>query len=73
MHLKVFLKLKRILKPSLLGKKNKKTQKIQKKQKKKKKPQGWVLKKNPGFFQPCLQVLFGLHPSAVYVCSCMLM
>jgi hypothetical protein len=44
MHLKVFLKLKKTLKPSLLGKKTLKiTQKTQKK------PQGW-------FFQPCLQL-----------------
>ncbi len=41
MHLKVFVKLKKALKPSRLGKKTQKN------------PLGWVLKKNPGFFQPC--------------------
>jgi hypothetical protein len=47
MHLKVFLKLKKTLKPSLLGKK---TQKKQKTQKSPKKPTGLVFFKNPGFF-----------------------
>jgi hypothetical protein len=58
MHLKVFLKLKKTLKPSLLGKKPQKPQKTQKnkktkkKQKKNKKTHWAGLKKNPGFFQP---------------------
>jgi hypothetical protein len=47
MHLKVFLKLKKTLKPSLLGKT---TQKNPKNQKKTKKPTG------PGFFQTLLRV-----------------
>ena len=57
MHLKVFLKLKKPYKLSLLGKniiKNPKTQKKTKKQNKPKKPTGLVFFKNPGFFQPCL-------------------
>jgi hypothetical protein len=51
MHLKVFLKLEKTLKSSLLGKKTKNN------------PLGWVFfRKNPGFFQPCLefQVSHGL-------------
>jgi hypothetical protein len=55
MHLRVFVKLKKTLKPSRLGKKTqkkpKKTQKTQKKPKKPKKTHwaGFFLKK-PGFF-----------------------
>jgi hypothetical protein len=59
MHLKVFLKLKKILKPSLQGKKTQKTQKTQKNPKNPKKPKKpkkthWAgfFKKKPGFFQP---------------------
>ncbi len=61
MHLKVFVKLKKTLKPYRLGKKTQKTQKNPKKPKKpKKNPKkpkkthwaGFFLK-NPGFFQPC--------------------
>jgi hypothetical protein len=57
MHLKVFLKLKETLKPSLLGKKTQKTRKNPKKHKKHKKtqknPLGWFFFKktrvsNPG-------------------------
>jgi hypothetical protein len=50
MHLEVFLKLKKTLKPSLLGKKSKETQKNPKKPQKK----HWAgfFLKNPGFFQP---------------------
>jgi hypothetical protein len=58
MHLKVFLKLKKTLKPSLLGnktqknaKKRKKNAKKPKKRKKKTTGLGFFLK-NPGFFQP---------------------
>jgi hypothetical protein len=51
MHLKVFLKLKKALKPSLLGKKPQKTQKTQKN--KKTHWAGFFLYKNPGFFHPC--------------------
>jgi hypothetical protein len=47
MHLKVFLKLKKTLKPSLLGKKTQKNTK--KTHKKTKKPTGLVF-----FVQPCL-------------------
>jgi hypothetical protein len=56
MHLKVFLKLKKNLIPSLLGKKTKKKpknpkkHKNQKTQKKTKKPLGWFFFKKPGFF-----------------------
>ncbi len=56
MQLKVFLKLKKTLKPSLLDKKNPKNPK-KKKSKKPKKPKNthWaVFFLNPGFFQPCL-------------------
>jgi hypothetical protein len=51
MHLKVFLKLKKTLKPSLLGKKTQKNPKNPKKTKK----THWAgfFFKNPGFFQPC--------------------
>jgi hypothetical protein len=53
MHLKVFLKLKKTLKPSLLGKK-----KTKKKPQKTKKPTGLVFfEKKPGFFQPWLYLL----------------
>ena len=54
MHLKVFLKLKKTLKPSLLGKKTQKTPKNPKKtQKTQKNPLGWFFFfLNPGFFQP---------------------
>jgi hypothetical protein len=47
----------------------KKTKKNQKKQKNPKKPLGWVFKKkNPGFFQPCLQLCDGeLGPRVVHV------
>ena len=50
MHLKVFVKLKKTLKPSRLGKKTQKTQKNPKKPKK----THWAgfFLKNPGFFQP---------------------
>ncbi len=51
MHLKVFLKLKKTLKPSLLGKKHKKHKKNKKKQKN---PTGLFFFFNPSFFQPCL-------------------
>ncbi len=55
MYLKVFLKLKKPYKLSLLGKYIKKQKKTKKPQKNPKKPTGlgFVLK-NPGFFQPCL-------------------
>ncbi len=53
MHLEVFLKLKKPLKPSILGKKIQKTPKKPKTQKTQKKPLGWGLKKT-GFFQPWL-------------------
>jgi hypothetical protein len=53
MHLKVFLKLKKPNKLSLLGKNIKKNQKPKKNQKTPKNPQGWF-KKNPGFFQSCI-------------------
>jgi hypothetical protein len=46
MNLEEFLKLKKTLKPSLLGKKNQKN------------PLGWFFFKNPGFFQPCLEEKF---------------
>jgi hypothetical protein len=49
MHLKIFWKLNKTLKPSLLGKK---PQKKPKKPKKTKKPTGLGLKKKPGFFPP---------------------
>jgi hypothetical protein len=57
MHLKVFLKLKKTLKPSLLGKKTqknpKKPKKPEKTQKKTKNPLGWVfLKKTRVFSNP---------------------
>jgi hypothetical protein len=63
MHLKVFVKLKKTLKTLSSGQKNpkipKKTQKNPKnpkKNQKKTKKTHWAgfLKKNPGFFQPCL-------------------
>ncbi len=54
MHLKVFVKLKKTLKPPRPGKKTqknpKKTKKPKKTQKKQKKPLGWVFFKKPGFF-----------------------
>ncbi len=49
MHLKVFLKLKKPYKLSLLGKYIKKNKKTKKTKKNQKKPLGWVSKK-PGFF-----------------------
>ncbi len=54
MHLKVFVKLKKPLKPSRLGKKTQKTQKKPKKPKKNpKNPLGWVfLKKTRVFSNP---------------------
>ncbi len=52
MHLKVFLKLKKTLKLSLLGKKTQKNQKKQKKKKKKKIYWAGFLQKNLVFFQP---------------------
>jgi hypothetical protein len=57
MHSKVFVKLKKTLKPSRPGKKTqKKPQKTQKTPKKPKKPTGLgFLKKNPGFFQPWIK------------------
>jgi hypothetical protein len=52
MHLKVFLKLKKNLKPSLLGKKTQKNQKKQKKTKKNKKKQKNLKKPTGlGFFK----------------------
>jgi hypothetical protein len=51
MHLKVFVKLKKTLKLSLLGKDKKAKKKTKKKQKK---PTGLVFFFfKPGFFQPC--------------------
>jgi hypothetical protein len=58
MHIKVFLKLKTTLKPSLLGKKTQKIQKKPQKPKKKpKKPTGLGLKKKRVFSNPGLTVL----------------
>jgi hypothetical protein len=71
MHLKLFLKLKKPLKLSLLGqyiKKPQKTPNTQKKPKKKQKtpknpkkpkknPLGWVFLNYPGFFQPWLDYI----------------
>ncbi len=61
MHLKVFLKLKKTLKTSLLGK----TQKIPKKTRKLKKKHraGFFLIKNQGFFQPCSDLRISDHKS----------
>jgi hypothetical protein len=51
MHSKVFVKLKKTLKPSRLGKKTQKKPKKPKKPKKtQKNPLGWVFLKKPGFF-----------------------
>jgi hypothetical protein len=55
MRLKVFLKLKKTLKPSFLGKKTQKTPKNPKNPKNLKKPTGLgFLKKKTGFFHPCM-------------------
>jgi hypothetical protein len=55
MHLKVFVKLKKTLKPSRLGKKTQKNPKNPKKPKKtQKNPLGWVFLKKPGFFPTLL-------------------
>jgi hypothetical protein len=65
MHLKVFLKLKKL---SLLGpyiKKPKKPKKNQKTQKKQKDPLGCYFFLNPGFFQSCLVVLAVHAPEAL--------
>jgi hypothetical protein len=54
MHLKVFLKLNKTLKPSLLGKKKqKKTKKKKQKKNHKKNTLGWFFFLKTGFFQPC--------------------
>jgi hypothetical protein len=57
MHSKVFMKLKKTLKPSRPGKKTQKNpKKNQKTQKNPKKPTGLgFFFKNPGFFQPCMR------------------
>ena len=62
MHLKVFLKLRKTLETLSFGQIYKKPQETQKN------PLGWVLKKKPGFFQPCLQLCDGeLGPRVVHV------